>query len=151
TLTVKNTSTVSESIGVRFGGFADDTISNVGTCGGALLVAPGKTCSLSLAITPHDGGTQTRLVYFFRRDENGNEIPGSARFVQVTLNGTAPPLSVTPTSIDFATVTQYESVTKVVTVKNGTKSQELVQLASANLDPSMTLRDGTSRCDVDAP
>lgn len=151
-ITVKNTSTVSERIGVRYEGFADDSLSTVSSCGGFLRVAPGKTCSLRLAITPGDGGADhTRAVVFYLEDDNGDPVPGTERFVPVTLYGASPRYSMAPQAINFGNVTAHRSSLKVVTVKNTSKHDITVHLKAALLGPSMSLVNGTARCDVGVP
>lgn len=152
TLRVKNTSSVPERIGYRFQGFADTDVSEgLGSCTGVYVVQPKKTCTIRLALTPHDGGTTTGTIETFLVTPEGYEWPGTVTATPVTVVGTAPKYTMSPSSVSFGRVTVDYSSLKVITVKNTSKVDVLLRLRNSPPGPSVSLINGTSRCDVGVP
>jgi uncharacterized pyridoxal phosphate-containing UPF0001 family protein len=110
-VTVKNTGTPSTTLSLGISG--DFEIASNSTCGASL--AGGGSCTVDVTFTPTQAGTRTGTLSVTYQAAN------SPQKVSLTGTGTnpAPTISVTPTSLTFASQTvNTTSAAKPVTVKN---------------------------------
>ncbi|WP_188113304.1 choice-of-anchor D domain-containing protein [Nocardioides humilatus] len=147
TFKVKNTSSAPERIGVDVGSDGDtDVTRGADSCGGVLPVQPGKTCTVRLALTPHQGGMRAVFLRLFLREPGGGEWAGTEKLVPMLVIGTAPKYSVSAKSIKFGNVVIDQTALKVVEVKNTSKVDVQVRVTPPT-GAGFDLISGTSRCD----
>jgi hypothetical protein len=81
-------------------------------CVSSSPIAPGGTCTLTVAFTPTAGGTQTGQVTV------NDDAPNGFQVVNMTGSGTAPAATLAPTSLRFTALTGSSSAAKAVTLTN---------------------------------
>ncbi|WP_188113458.1 choice-of-anchor D domain-containing protein [Nocardioides humilatus] len=143
---VKNTSPVAQRIGVRFSDDNESVIEQHGTC--IFGVAPGKTCTIQVRITPYEGGDLVITMTTFLRKPDNSEWAGTAKDTKLLLTAKYGSKSVGPGNLNFGKIDVGYSLLKVVTVKNTGKGNELIHIDTSSMPFGLSLIDGTSRCDV---
>ena len=108
------------------------------TCGATLAV--GSTCTVSVEFKPATTGTLTASLAI------ADNASGSPQVVTLTGTGTAPAVTLSPTSLTFASTTVGSTTAaQLVTVKNsGTATLNLTSETITGIDPSSFLKSATT-------
>lgn len=150
TITLKNTSQADEYFALDVGGFQSTGVyQDTSKCDGP--IAPGKTCKVTVSLTPNLGGSQVGVLTFTVLDAGGDVVPGASTEIPADITGTAPNFTVSPTTVRFGNVNIGDSPFKEVEVKNTSKSDQDVRINSDSLPPGVILDAGSSRCDIGIP
>jgi len=142
-ITIKNTGTAA----VTFTGFADG-----GTDGGSFPestncpttpLAAGASCTVTISFHPIALGTLTGT---FTVTDNAGTGSQSATLTGTAVSASAPGVTLTPTSIAFASTPEgAETAAQVVTVKNsGTAALAITSIAVAGTNPTDFLKTATT-------
>ena len=140
TVTISNTGTADLTVtNVVLTGDTDFDVAST-TCVVPVL-APGASCSADVVFTPSSVGGKTALVTITSDDPDTPSL-------EVTLTGTGvveePDITVTPTSVDFGSVTVGDSDSRTVTVKNDGTADLVITSVSTPADPFSVTDDGCS-------
>ncbi|HEB74979.1 MAG TPA: choice-of-anchor D domain-containing protein [Nitrospirae bacterium] len=140
TVTISNTGTADLTVtNVVLTGDTDFDVAST-TCTVPVL-APGASCSADVVFTPSSLGGKTALVTIYSDDPDTPSL-------EVTLTGTGvaaePDITVTPTSVDFGSVTVGDSDSRTVTVKNDGTADLVITSVSTPADPFSVTDDGCS-------
>lgn len=91
-------------------------------------IAPGGTCTISITFTPTVSGTRTGQVTV------SDDAPGAVQVVNVTGVGSAPAVTLSPTSLKFTALTGSTGAAKVVKLTNSGVGPLVISAITASGD-----------------
>jgi phosphatidylserine/phosphatidylglycerophosphate/cardiolipin synthase-like enzyme len=116
TLTSSGTATLTLTAGSLAGASADFSLTSASTCGTSASLAPGASCTLSIAFAPQTTGTLTATITL---TDNASNSPQT---ITLTGSGTAAPVpqaTLTPTGLPFpVTIINSTSPAQTATLTN---------------------------------